>query len=264
MSLHATPQSTSAADSPRLSVVIPAYNEAANLPLVLRRLPLGLHEVVLVDGNSLDATVEVSRAVRPDLKVVAQDRRGKGNALACGLAVVTGDIVITLDADGSADPQEIPRFVETLVQGADVAEGTRFAGGGGSSDVTALRAWGNRWLNRVANRLFGVRCTDLCYGYTALWTRHLPALGLHGRGWSRSGGAFGDGFEVFGILRARCAKAGLRIVEVPSFEHRRTWGESHLRAWRDGARVLSGLVLERWLTTPHDAGRSALRERRRR
>jgi len=234
-------------------VVVPAYDEAANLPYVLSRLPADLHEVIVVDGRSLDATVEISRAVCPGVTVVQQNRSGKGNALACGFAAVTGDIVVTLDADGSADPHEIALFVDALVRGADVAKGTRFTSGGASRDITVLRRWGNRWLNGVANLLFGTRCTDLCYGYIALWTRCLPALGLDAAGPPQGARRWGDGFEIFAMLRGRCAKARLRIVEVPSIEHRRRWGEGHLRAWRDGVRILRGLLIERCVSPSRDA-----------
>lgn len=243
---------------PRVSVVMPAYNEAPNLPHVLRLVPDDVFEVIVVDGGSTDATVAVARAVRPDVRVVQQNRRGKGNAVVCGFAAVRGDIVVTLDADGSADPREIPRYVDALLQGADVAKGTRFAGGGSSADITTLRSWGNRWLNRAANLFFGTRCTDLCYGYTALWTRCLPALGLAPGGPPQPVRRWGDGFEIFAILRSRFTRAQLRIVEVPSHEHPRRWGESNLNTWRDGSRVLRALLLERWgRTTPGPDRRSS-------
>src|SRR5579871_2108700 len=89
-----------------VSVVIPALNEAANLPHVLTRIPTFVDEVVLVDGRSIDDTVEVARRLRPDIRVVVQDGHGKGNALACGFAAATGDIIVMLDADGSTDPDE--------------------------------------------------------------------------------------------------------------------------------------------------------------
>ena len=95
----------------RVSVVIPARNEAPNLPHVIEALPAGLYEVIVVDGHSDDDTIEVARRLRPDVKIVQQTRRGKGNALACGFAELTGDVVVMLDADGSADPREIPAFV---------------------------------------------------------------------------------------------------------------------------------------------------------
>jgi glycosyltransferase involved in cell wall biosynthesis len=139
--------------SVRVSVVIPAMNEAENLPHVFPRLPDGLHEVIIVDGRSTDGTVEVARRLRPDVRIVKQDGKGKGNALAAGFAAATGDIFVTLDADGSTDAAEIPRFVSALCNGADFVKGSRFAQGGASSDITFTRRLGNRGLNALVNAL---------------------------------------------------------------------------------------------------------------
>lgn len=237
---------TPAQRRPRVSVVIPTYNEARNLPHVFGLLPEDLHEVIVVDGRSVDDTVEVARALRPDVVIVRQNRIGKGNAMACGFAAVTGDIVVMLDADGSADPREIERYVDALVAGADFAKGTRFAPGGGSADITPLRAWGNRWLNRIANALFGTRYTDLCYGYNAFWAHCLPALELDARDRSSSEKLWGDGFEIETLINTRIAKAGLVITEVPSYEAERLHGQSNLNTWRDGFRVLRALLVERF------------------
>jgi glycosyltransferase involved in cell wall biosynthesis len=229
--------------APRVSVVVPTYNEAANLPAVFARMP-PVHQVVLVDGWSVDDTVAVAQRLWPEVDVVLQTRRGKGNAMACGFAAVTGDVVVMLDADGSADPQEIPRFVAALVSGADFAKGTRFAAGGGSEDITPVRAWGNRWLNRIANALFGTRYTDLCYGYNAFWAHCVDSFELE---WQQPADRrlWGDGFEIETILNTRAAKAGLAITELPSIERPRQFGESNLNTWRDGVRVLRALALER-------------------
>jgi hypothetical protein len=135
--------------------------------------------------------------------------------------------------------------VETLVGGADFAKGTRFAKGGGSSDITATRRWGNRMLNRMANVLFGTRYTDLCYGYNAFWNHCLPALDLDASGQATDRKLWGDGFEIETIINTRIAKAGLTIVEVPSYEFERIHGESNLNTWRDGFRVLGALFIER-------------------
>jgi glycosyltransferase involved in cell wall biosynthesis len=233
------------ARSPRVSVVVPTYNEAANLPHVFALLPEDVFEVIVVDGRSTDGTVEVARSLRPDVRIVLQNRRGKGNAMACGFAAVRGDIIVMLDADGSADPREIPLYVDALVRGADFAKGTRFAAGGGSSDITPVRAWGNRCLNRTANVLFGTAYTDLCYGYNAFWTSCLSSLELDADGDAQDRKLWGDGFEIETIINTRIAKADLRIVEVPSYEFDRIHGESNLNTWRDGTRVLRALLVER-------------------
>jgi len=221
--------------SPRVSVVIPALNEAENLPLILAELPATIHELVLVDGHSEDGTADVARAFFPTVRVIGQTGRGKGDALACGFAAARGDVIVTLDADGSTDPGEIDRFVDALVRGADLAKGSRFLPGGGSEDITILRKAGNRFFCRLVNLLFGVKYTDLCYGYNALWADCLPALDLDC-----------DGFEVETLMNVRAAKAGLCIAEVPSFERNRLNGESNLRPFRDGWRVLRTIWRE-WI-----------------
>jgi glycosyltransferase involved in cell wall biosynthesis len=231
--------------APKVSVVVPTFNEAKNLPHVFELLPDDVHEVIVVDGRSVDGTVEVARSLRPDVRIVLQNRRGKGNAMACGFAEATGDIIVMLDADGSADPREIPRYVSALVQGADFAKGSRFADGGGSDDITPTRAWGNRWLNRAANMLFRTQYTDLCYGYNAFWVHCLPALELDAEDRGVTDKLWGDGFEIETIINTRMAKAGVGIVEVPSHEFERIHGESNLNTWRDGVRVLRALVVER-------------------
>ncbi len=227
--------------SPRVSVVIPTLNEAKNLPLVMPRMPEGLFEVLIVDGDSSDGTVEVARELRPDVRTVEQTGRGKGNALYTGFAAARGDILVTLDADGSADPDEIPRFVSALVAGADVAKGSRFAQGGGSADITRTRRIGNRALCTLVNGIYGTCYTDLCYGYNAFWADCLPALSTPRPLYAPEPGLespLGEGFEVETVLNVRAAKGALRVWEVPSYELRRIHGQSNLKAIRDGLRVV--------------------------
>ena len=234
---------------PRVSLVIPALNEARNLPHVFAQLPRDLFEVVLVDGNSSDDTVDVARSLRPNIRIVRQNRRGKGNALACGFAACRGDIIVMLDADGSTNPAEIPRFVDALVAGADFAKGSRFLEGGGSSDLTRLRRTGNRFLSAAVNALYGTRYSDLCYGYNAFWSGCLPLLGLdpgHSLDDDPERRLWGDGFEVETLINVRIAKAGLRVAEVASFEKNRLYGASNLNAFSDGLRVLRTIAIERW------------------
>jgi glycosyltransferase involved in cell wall biosynthesis len=217
-----------------ISVVIPTLNEAANLPHVFARLPECIDEVVLVDGRSSDDTIAVARALLPSVRVVLQDGRGKGNALACGFAAARGEIIVMLDADGSTDPAEIPEFVDALLRGADFAKGSRFTQGGGSTDITPLRRVGNRLLNATVNALYGTEYTDLCYGYNAFWKTVLPTLNVTC-----------DGFEVETLINVRAAKAGLSVAEVPSFEQERIHGVSKLHPVRDGLRVLRTILAER-------------------
>jgi glycosyl transferase family 2 len=232
---------------PSISVVIPTLNEARNLPHVISRLPGGIHELIVVDGHSVDGTCSLARRLRPKARIIMQNRSGKGNALACGFAAATGQIIVMHDADGSADASEIPAFVQALLDGADFAKGTRFAPGGGSSDITRFRALGNRLLMALVNRAYGTAYSDLCYGFNVFWRRHLPVLRLdsttppHGdvqRLW-------GDGFEIETLIAIRIAVARLAVVEVPSFEHSRIHGVSNLTAVGDGLRVLRTILTER-------------------
>jgi glycosyltransferase involved in cell wall biosynthesis len=231
----------------RVSVVIAAMNEAENLPYVLERLPEGLHELIVVDGHSVDDTVAVARRLCPDVRIVAQTGRGKGKALADGFAICTGDIIVALDADGSTDAAEIPRFVAALTNGADFVKGSRFAQGGSSADITRTRSLGNYFLNTFVNVLYGTHYTDLCYGYNAFWARCLPYMRVDC-----------DGFEVETLINVRIAKAGLVVHEVPSYEHPRMHGSSNLHAVRDGSRVLRTILRERLSV----ASRPSLRPRR--
>ncbi|OZC78587.1 glycosyl transferase [Rhodococcus sp. 06-418-1B] len=233
--------------NPRISVVIPTLNEAANLRHVL---PLLSHdyELVLVDGGSVDGTIDAAREIRGDIRIIKQTRKGKGNALACGFEAATGDIIVMFDADGSADADEIPRFVDALLAGADFAKGSRFTAGGGSHDITPLRRAGNGGLHLVANTLFGTKFSDLCYGYNAFWRDLVPVLDLpvvDQEDVAPGEMLWGDGFEIETIINCRFAEADVQIQEVPSVELARIYGQSNLRTFSDGFRVLRTLFTER-------------------
>lgn len=223
-------------DVATVTVIVPALDEADNLPHVLPKIPAWVHEVILVDDHSTDDTVEVARRLMPDIRIVTNELpKGKGNALQTGYAAATGDILVQVDADGSEDPAEIHAFVGVLLAGADFAKGSRFIPGGGTSDMTFLRRSGNKAFVLMVRALFGYRFTDLCYGYNAFWARVVPDLEIDA-----------DGFEIETMMNIRAHRMGLRVVEVPSFEYRRHYGAGRLRTIPDGWRVLKTIVAERF------------------
>ncbi|MDQ6605058.1 MAG: glycosyltransferase family 2 protein [Actinomycetota bacterium] len=229
-----------------VSVIMPTLNEAGSLAWVLEQIPSWVSEVVLVDGLSTDGTEALARRLRPDVVVVHQHQPGKGAALRAGFAAATSDIVVMIDADGSTDPREMPRFVEALAAGADLVKGSRHIEAGGSADFTRMRAAGNRGFVKLANLLYRSHFTDLCYGYCAFWRHHLDTLALSA-----------DGFEIETELVLGAVKAGLTIREVPSFELARRAGTSNLNAARDGLRVLRTMLGQRLRRRPGAPGRAA-------
>jgi glycosyltransferase involved in cell wall biosynthesis len=233
--------------SPKITVIIPTLNEARNLPHVLPLLPQGLHEVIVVDGHSVDGTVAAARRLRPDVRIIIQDRGGKGNALACGAAAATGDIIVMLDADGSADPAEIHQFVNVLLGGADFVKGTRFADGGGGSGTTSSGRIANHVLSALVNALCHTHFSDPCYGFNAFWRRHVPVLGLGEEPPTKMDGTTplsGNGLEVDTLVNIRAAQAGLTVKEVASYGYPRLHEASNLNAVNDGLRILLAVLSE--------------------
>jgi glycosyltransferase involved in cell wall biosynthesis len=173
--------------------------------------------------------------LRPDLIVVEEPRRGKGAALRAGFERATGDYIVMLDADCSMDPQEIIRFIARLDADHDMAKGSRFSDGGGTKDMTLLRKAGNFALLGMANAMFRSRYTDLCYGFMAFRRSLLDRMQLDA-----------DGFDIEMQIVARASMLRARIAEVPSFESERRFGNSKLNTFRDGCRVLSTMLRERF------------------
>ena len=220
-------ESSDGSRKPTVSLIIPAKNEAANIAWVLAQVPGCVDEIILVDGNSTDATLVTAQSCWPEIRVVTQPGAGKGDALRAGFLAASGDIVVMIDADGSMSPQEIPHYLYFLSNGYDFVKGSRFMGGGGSQDITRLRRLGNHALVKLVNSFYDAPLTDLCYGFCAFHRRYLPFLELST-----------PGFEIETQLTISALCAGLRVAEVPSLEMPRRHGRSNLRTFRDGTRVL--------------------------
>jgi hypothetical protein len=221
-----------------LTAVIPTLNEAENLKYVLPQLAR-FHQVVIVDGQSVDGTVEVARRLRPDATVLVRPARGKGDALRAGLEAATCDVIVMMDADGSMDPREADVFVALIDLGYDLVKGSRVACGGGSHDLTLVRFLGNRALCWLGNRMFRSSWTDLCYGYIALRRSCVAQLALTG-----------TGFEIEAQILAHASLANLKIAELPSIEMPRRFGDSHLATLSDGLRILRAMLEARCTPRP--------------
>lgn len=228
-------------EAPTVSVIIPTLNEAKNLRYVLPYIPTWVHEIIIIDGRSTDDTIDVALSMHPKVRIVEESRKGKGAALKAGFNAAEGEIIIMLDADGSMSPLEFSLYIGALLSGADYVKGSRFLQGGGTSDMTFIRMLGNWGLTTFVKLLFGGQYTDLCYGYNAFWTRVLPALDINA-----------DGFEVETLMNIRALRSGIKIIEVPSYESDRVFGESNLNAIRDGLRVLKTILKERWNPRPNN------------
>ena len=216
------------------SLIIPARNEARNITWVLEQIPDCVDEVLLIDGQSTDATLLMASQCMPRIRVLPQEGPGKGSALRTGFRHATGDTIIMMDADGSMSPQEIPRYLHFLENGYDFVKGSRFVAGGGSLDITSLRRLGNLALLLSVRALYQTTITDLCYGFCAFRTCFLDHLDLRS-----------EGFEIETEMTLHALRAGLRIAEVPSLELPRRSGQSNLRTFRDGGRVLRTVLSER-------------------
>ncbi|MBO2450526.1 glycosyltransferase family 2 protein [Actinomadura barringtoniae] len=228
---------------PTVTAVVPTLNEADNLRWLMPRLA-AVDEIVIVDGESTDGTVEYVLSVRPDARIIIEPPTGKGSAMRTGMAAATSEMIVMLDADGSMDPAEFDSFLALLCRGFDFVKGTRYGCGGGSDDLTGLRRLGNSALTGLANKLYRQNWSDLCYGYVAMRRDAVERLRLES-----------TGFEIETEMCVNAVRAGLRIAEVASHETERRHGESNLNTWRDGFRVLRTMVRLRFkgrLTPPAD------------
>jgi glycosyltransferase involved in cell wall biosynthesis len=218
---------------PEVTALICTLNEEQNLPHVLPRIPPWVSEVLVIDGHSTDKTVEVARKIRPDTRILRQPGKGKGDALRYGIKMASGEIIVTLDADGNTDPEELPRFISPLLNGYDFAKGSRFLNTS-PARMPRHRRIGNWLLTSITNIMFGSRYTDMCSGFNAVWKKS----------WERV--PFPDEFGYEPLITIRAKRAGLKIIEVPCTDRGRINGTSKLPSWRQGWGALKAIVRERF------------------
>jgi dolichol-phosphate mannosyltransferase len=228
---------------PGLSIVVPTFNEAENVPLIVARVAEALAgtrwEIIFVDDDSPDGTAATARRIaQSDARVRCLRRVGRrGLAGACieGMLASSASAVAVMDGDLQHDETLLPRMLESIAQGADLAVGTRFAGGGSARDgLSRLRHWGSQLATGAARRLLGVRLSDPMTGFFMIRRELLDALAPR---------LSTQGFKVLLDIVAS-SRQPLRIVELP-FEFRaRRHGQSKL----DSLAVLEylGLLLAKF------------------
>ncbi|MDO8725277.1 MAG: glycosyltransferase family 2 protein [Candidatus Methanoperedens sp.] len=221
----------------KISVVVPTMNESKNIKEVFPNIPDFVDEIVVVDGNSTDGTREEIKKYRKDTKIIIEQPSGKGSAMKTGFEMATGDLIIMMDADGSHDPAEIPSLLDPILDGFDVAKGSRLLPGGGSADFTPFRRMGNKIFVSMVNFLYDTNYSDLCYGYRAFKKEALDKINCSS-----------NGFEIETEQSILMKKAGLKIKEVPSFEAKRKNGNSNLNSIRDGFKILN-VIMKEYLKT---------------
>jgi glycosyltransferase involved in cell wall biosynthesis len=210
-------------------------NEEQNLPHVLSRIPRWVQEVLVVDGHSTDNTVATCQKIRPDVRVIYQPGKGKGDALQWGIRHARGSIIVTLDADGATDPGDIDRFIEPLLQGYDFAKGSRFLHRF-THHKPFHRIIGNWIITLTFNLLFWRWYTDMCSGYNAFWKKAIERISI----WPS------DGFENEPFINTRARKRGLDVIEVAHTDFGRLNGDVKEQSWRQGFKAMKTILRERF------------------
>ena len=214
----------------RISLVIPALDEAENLPSILKQIPEYVDEIIIVDGYSEDKTVEIAKEY--GCKVYF-DNVGKGSALIKGVKNSTGEYIVMMDADLSHRLQEFNLFLEKLESGYDICMGSRFIQGGGTDDITILRRMGNKFFVWAVNILFDASYSDICYGYRSFKKEAFEKLNLKSKGFS---------IEI--EMSIKTIKNNLKAIEIPSFEKKRKYGKGKLKPFPDGWKIMGTILTE--------------------
>jgi SAM-dependent methyltransferase len=222
--------------SPRVSVVVPARNEAGNIEQLMDRVPEmgGGTEIIFVEGHSTDDTYAaiqqaISRHPERSCKLLKQTGKGKGDAVRCGFAAATGDILTILDADLTVPPEDLPAFFDVLRSGcADFANGVRLVYPREDNAMRAANLIGNKFFGVAFSWMLGQRVKDTLCGTKTIWKKDYELLAAN-RAYFGDFDPFGDFDLLFGA-----AKLSLKIVDVPVRYRNRVYGTTNIQRWRHG------------------------------
>ena len=227
--------------APRVSVVVPARNEAGNIPKILERTPVmgAGTELIFVEGGSSDDTRgTIERAIAEyrgplTVSVYGQTGKGKGDAVRVGFREATGDILMILDADMTVPPEELPKFFDVMVRGqCDYVQGTRLVYPMESEAMRFLNKLGNIGFSKLFTYLLNQPIKDTLCGTKVLWSRDYERLAA-GRSYFGDFDPFGDFDLIFGSSRLN-----LKILEIPIRYRDRTYGETNISRFRHGWMLL--------------------------
>jgi glycosyltransferase involved in cell wall biosynthesis len=222
-----------------VSIIIPMYNEEQTIGNVIERVQTAMmhaglnHEIIVADDHSFDNSLDVAKAY-PVRVYSLKAHVGKGMGLRAGFAKAKGDVIVTIDSDGSHRPEELPKVLSPVLQNkADLVIGSRYLN---QKNVAArkLNAFGVKLFNLIIQMFIGVYVTDSQSGYRAMKREVLEIQHL------KSGG-----YEIETEMLVKTAKSHYRVLEVPISFEQRTYGRSGVDPLRDGSRILISIISAR-------------------
>ncbi len=235
---------TSKKDSPSVSIIVAARNEAGHIKEIIKRVPkLGSHtELIFVEGGSSDDTYEViSREIRArgnnDIQLYKQDGKGKGNAVRMGFEKATGDILMILDADLTVPPEKLPLFYQAISNGnGEFINGVRLLYPMEKNAMRPFNFLGNKFFSLSFSWVLGQSIKDTLCGTKVLWKKDYEKI-KDNRSYFGEFDPFGDFDLIFGA-----AKLNLKIVDLPIRYQERRYGETNISRWSHGFLLLRMLI----------------------
>jgi glycosyltransferase involved in cell wall biosynthesis len=220
-----------------VSVIIPVFNEESTVGDVITRTKNTLeklklpYEVIVVDDGSVDRSLEISKA--KEVNVLRETHQGKGHAIRSGIRWAKGNIIVTLDSDGSHKPEEIPLILQCVMEDkVDFAIGSRFFNAeANKAKIPRLNRLGNRIFNSLIGLLTGVKISDSQSGFRSIRSSVIKKMKLDSQG-----------YEVESEMLVKALKMGVRVTEVPISFEQRTVGRSKLDPLKDGIRILYSII----------------------